>query len=635
MGGIQVRRPKHLFVVRGPDGVDDVLARLQDGPLAVDTETTGLNWRTDRVGGVCLAAGDTAIFAYRGGLNPVMHWLARQVRRSRELVFHHAKFDLHMLYGTFGLHIAYPVHDTMIQSRLLDNRGALGNFSYGAHGGHSLKRLAKVFVDPFAEDAEKDLMRDIRAKGGRHKGDWMLASERFFAKYSALDPWYTLQLHTQFLSRIRNWSQPDGYPSLRSLYENERWLTLALRDMERRGITIDRDFLEQWEQELQIDAAKALRRLNKIAGRDDINWNSTPQLRRLLFASRRDGGLDLNTDRRTKKGEVSTDKTTLTRLAHPIGVALLRYRRVSKQHGTFALGLLNKATADDTVHCHFNQNVDTGRMSCSDPNLQQQDRNSGVRRGFIPRRGMVLRYADYSQIEMRIAAHVADEQTLINGFNSSDDFDTHAATASIMFGVKTPTSEQRGRGKTMNFATIYGAGLDNITESLMNQLSYREAIASCREMHYTPAPGESPHRALAELLRGVYDRAMPRMRQSTREMEQSARRWGFAMNDYGRHRYLRDEEAYKAFNTRVQGSAADCGKVGLVHMYRELQLGTGELAMLLQVHDEVVYETEGDPRTDQRVLECLNDYTTFKVPITAEISGSATSWQDKSSISFD
>lgn len=625
-----MRRPNEILVARGPDGLDDVLAKLRHGVLAVDTETTGLDPRRDRVGGICLSAGDTAVFAYKNALAPVVRWLARQVLHERELVFHHAKYDMHMLYGTFGLHIKYPVHDTMLQSHLLDNRGADG------YGSHALKKLAKVAVDPYAEDAEKELMRNIRQRGGKTKGDWLLAEEHHFAKYSALDPWYTKELHRQQYERIRCWAQPDGYPSLRSLYENERWLTLALRDMEWRGVVIDRPYLEQWERTLRKESKKALERLNRIAGRDDINWNSTPQLRNLLFGSTRTGGLGLaTTGRLTKTSQVSTDKTALTRIAHPIGEALLKYRKLDKQHGTFALGLLEKATSDNTVHCHFNQNVDTGRMSCSDPNLQQQDKKSGVRRGFIPRRGLVNRYGDYSQIEMRLAAHAANERTLIHGFNTDPRFDMHAATAALMFGVKVPSGDQRDRGKTMNFAKLYGQGLDAMTESLMLRLTRAEAIASCRQMGHRVGPGENPHRSLAELLTSRYSDVMPTMGQAIRQMEALAKKRGFVVNDYGRHRYLDERDCYKAFNTWDQGTAADCGKVGLVKVYRELQLGTGELALLLQVHDEVIYESEGDPRTDQRVLECLNDYSTFRVPILAEISGSETSWQDKSPILFD
>ena len=110
---------------------------------------------------------------------------------------------------------------------------------------------------------------------------------------------------------------------------------------------------------------------------------------------------------------------------------------------------------------------------------------------------------------------------------------------------------------------------------------------------------------------------------------ESAERRGFVMNAFGRHRFLEDEKWYKAFNTRVQGSAADQAKKGLVAMYRELQVRDRSIALMLQIHDEAVYESDGDPRTDRRALELLQDTTRFRVPIIADVSGSTTTWQDK------
>ena len=251
-----MRRPTNIYIARGPDGLDDVLAKLRSGPLAVDTETTGLDWHVDRVGSIQVAAGTTALFVCGGALAPFTRWLSRQIRDQRELVFHHAKFDLHMLRSTFGLHVPYPVHDTMLESFLLDNRG-VGTANLP---NHHLKGLARVFVDPLASEPEKEMMQAIRQAGGKHKGDWMLLMgtehEHYVTRYSALDPWYTLQLHLQFIERIRYWPQPEGdYPPLAKLYETERWLTLALRDMEARGIKARRRFLEEWQRKLEQDIA--------------------------------------------------------------------------------------------------------------------------------------------------------------------------------------------------------------------------------------------------------------------------------------------------------------------------------------------------------------------------------------------
>jgi DNA polymerase-1 len=627
-----MRRPTNIYIARGPDGLDDVLAKLRSGPLAVDTETTGLDWHVDRVGSIQVAAGTTALFVCGGALAPFTRWLSRQIRDQRELVFHHAKFDLHMLRSTFGLHVPYPVHDTMLESFLLDNRG-VGTANLP---NHHLKGLARVFVDPLASEPEKEMMQAIRQAGGKHKGDWMLLMgtehEHYVTRYSALDPWYTLQLHLQFIERIRYWPQPEGdYPPLAKLYETERWLTLALRDMEARGIKARRRFLEEWQRKLEQEQRASLARLVQMAGRE-VNWNSTPQLRALLYNARSNGGLGLSTDKRTGTNEASTGKAALVKLAHPIGAELLNYRQISKQLGGYATNLLDAMWDDQTIHCDFNQNVDTNRMSCRQPNLQQQTRESGVRRAYRPRKGLELRFADYSQIEMRYAAHYANDPTLIKGFNDDPDFDTHAATACRMFGVKTPTKQQRDYGKTMNFAQLYGAGEDRVTEQLMARMTVDDAERACRELGHRVGLAESPHRSLAKLLKARYQKHMAAMTRCSHEEAAICEQRGFSITAYGYHRYIDPEYSYTAFNSKIQGSAAGKAKEGMVAVYRELQLGTGELALLVQVHDEIIYESTGDPRTDRRVLELLQDTTRFRIPIIADMKGSKVSWQDKTAV---
>lgn len=618
-------RPRHQFIVRGTDGIQEILDRLEHGILATDTETTGLDWWSSRVGAFCFAAGDTSAFFVRNALPTAAKWFAAQVKKRRRLVFHGGKFDLHMIRSTFGIHVAYPVHDTLIMSRLLDQRGApLDKFPFFTRQ-HDLDLLANAFVDRKASESGHELNDAIRDRIGRRAGlmqDWIVAPLRVSGLYGGLDPWYTLRLHDQFISRIAHWPQPGGYPSLMSLYQNERWLLLALRDMEERGVAMDQDYLTQWVDRAQRRVVKLERRMNRRAGYD-LNWRSPPQIKELFWEELGLEQID---------GE-STDKRSLLKLDHPLAALLLKHRKQSKMT-SMGRALMRNIKSDGSLHAWYNQNVDTGRMSATQ-GLHQFARDSGVRKGVIPHQGTVIRSADYAQIEMRFAAHYSQEGTLLKGFNGKGPFDTHAALARRMFGVpkkREPTSQQRDRGKTMNFAMLYGAGEDAVTEQLIDKVSAKEARQSCIELGHTPSASESPFRSLAHLLREAVRESYPKVWRFTKDEEERAKEWGFVVDAFGYHRYLDENESYKAMNTKLQGSAAHQAKKGMVDVYRELQLGTGELAIIMQVHDDVVYESDGNPHTDHKVLELLEDRRTFRVPITADLKGSAVNWQDKESI---
>lgn len=621
--------PRHSFIVKGTDGIQEVLDRLEFGALAVDTETTGLNWTVDRVGALCFAAGDTAAFFCKGALATAARWFANQVKHRRRLVFHNSKYDMHVIRETFGIHIAYPVHDTLVMSRLIDNRGVpIDRYPWFSYN-HELDTLAKFYVHEGASDAYHDLVDSIReaiaeATGDKRKhkntmADWLMAPLKKAGTYGVRDPWYTLRLYDVFISMIQHWPQIPGYPSLMSLYKTERWLTLALRDMEERGVILDQDFLHEWLRKAQRRTDKLTNKMNRRAGYD-LNWNSIPQIRELFWDE-----LELEQTDGDK-----LNKRVLLRMNHPLAALLLQRRKQAKMVSS-GRSLLSNLDANGALHSHYNQNVDTGRMSAT-KGFHQFARDSGVRKAVVPRKGLVLRSADYSQIEMRYAAHYSREGVLLEGFRSGKDFDTHAALASRMFGVKKPTPQQRDRGKTMNFAMLYGAGEDAVTEQLIDKISAKEARQSCIELGHTPSRSESPFRSLAQLLRDAVRSSYPKMWKFTKEEEEITKMLGYVTDAYGYHRWLDENESYKAMNSKLQGSAAHKAKEGMVDVYRELQMGTGQLAIIMQVHDDIVYESDGDPELDRRVLELLEDRKSFRVPIVADLKGSDKNWQDKETI---
>jgi len=620
--------PRYQYIVRGTDGIQEVFDRLEHGALGVDTETTGFDWTVDRVGALCLAAGDTSAFFVKNALGRAAKWLANQIKRRRRLVFHNGKFDMHMIRETFGIHIAYPVHDTLVMSRLLDNRGVpKERFPFWSFN-HELDTLANFYVHMDASDAHTELIDAIRDVVGRRKNqlaDWLVAPVRVQGKYGGRDPWYTLRLYDMFISMIQHWPQPDGYPKLMELYHNERWLMLALRDMEERGVKLDQEFLHRWLAKAKRRTDKLTDKMNRRAGYD-LNWNSNPQIRELFWEE-----LELE----QVDGE-KLNKKVLLRLDHPLATLLLQRRKHSKMVSS-GRALLTNLDSRGHLHSHYNQNVDTGRMSAT-KGFHQFARDSGVRKAVVPsKKGLVLRSADYSQVEMRFAAHFSGEETLINGFNNDPKFDTHAALAKRMFGLRRkrePSHGQRDRGKTMNFAMLYGAGEDAVTSQLIDKISAEEARQSCIELGHIPSRSESPFRSLAKLLRDAVRSSYPRMWSFTKEEEELTKVFGYVVDAYGYHRWLDENEAYKAMNSKVQGSAAHKAKEGMVNVYRELQMGTGQIAIIMQVHDDIVYEGDGDPEIDRRVIALLEDRKNFSVPITADLKGSDKNWQDKESITL-
>jgi DNA polymerase-1 len=651
-GPLVYRRPRYAIIQRGPDGIEDTFARLKHGVLAIDTETTDLPWWTAMVGSINLAAGDTAAFFYRDALPIAARWLSDQVKDYRTLVFHHAKFDMHQLRSSFGLHIPYPVHDTMVMSFMIDNRGA-GAFDpsylrdHHKRQAHSLKTLAKWYVDPHAEDAERELMKQIRARGGKHKGDWLMADEKVFGKYSWQDPWYTLQLYLLFQEMIDGWVNPEGpWDSLRSCYETERWLTLAFRDMEERGVRADVDFFEQWRRIIARRKRRAGKHLHRIAGRW-INWNSPNQLRGLLYDKRSAGGLGITPTIFTAGGMrspsvASTNKMALLLCGHEIAPALIDYRKNDKEESTYANALLGSVAPDGAIHPTFWQNgAGTNRTSCSDPNLQQQKRpepgqKHSIREGFIPRKGLKLRFSDYNQLEMRIAASKANERTFIEGYRNDPNFDAHAATGMRMYGksAKTLLSEERNDAKIMNFLKLFGGGPKKAGEQLQ-KFMYEDPKAifrALRKWNYSLKPGEDPYFALGVLLNDRFNVAMPAIKSATYRSQAIAEGRGFVMTDYGHHRYMDPGKEYAAFNTDVQGTAGSLAKKGVVAVYRELQIKERAVALLLLIHDEIVYEGDGDPRVDRRVLELMQELKRYQVPIIADMSGSDRSWHHKEKI---
>ncbi len=379
-------------------------------------------------------------------------------------------------------------------------------------------------------------------------------------------------------------------------------LVSVLADMEWAGITIDVEWLQSLKDRFGRERERVEQAIYAEAG-EQFNINSNPQLRAILFDK-----LKLQVRKRTATG-ASTDASVLQELAeegHVLPVLLLDYRELFKLEGTYLDALPRMVLPDDRrVHTSFSQTVAaTGRLSSNDPNLQnipiRGELGREIRRAFVPRPGAVLMAADYSQIELRLLAHLSHDPAFVEAFNAGGDI--HRQTAAIIFDVPVDavTPAMRGRAKTINFATIYGQG----PHALSRQLKIEHAEAKAFIARYF------------ERFVGV--------RAYLDAMIAQAREFGYVQTIFGRRRYipeLRDRNFnVRAFgeraaqNSPIQGSAADLIKIAMIRLGRRLGAEYPESRMLLQVHDELVFEVP------DREVDLVRDLVRHEMEHAAELS---------------
>lgn len=556
-----------------------------DGPLAVDTETDSLRPDTARLVGVCLAgynrAGERLAPAYipvrrrrandsgpsvPDTLFPVEAEEVRLEERRRILapllasasslkVGQNLKYDEWILRNA-DMPLGGPRFDTMLASYVLDpgRRGHGLDDLVLEHLGHRMMRYSDLFD-----------------KGDRHKDILAVDLDRL-ALYAAEDADYTLRLFEGLAERLRE----EGLKEL--FYALEMPVSEVLLEMERNGIMLDRPFLDTLQERFEDEIKSLEKQIHELAG-EPFNIQSPKQLATILFER-----LGLKPIKKTATG-FSTDVSVLTALAeeHPLPDLVLEYRQVAKLQNTYVEVLPQLANPDTgLIHTSYNQAVAaTGRLSSSDPNLQnipiRTELGRLIRQAFIPRSPEnVFLSADYSQVELRLLAHLAQDPGLMSAF--ADGVDVHRRTAALIGKVPEDevTSEMRSRAKAINFGVIYGMGPRALGRQI--KVSTKEATAFI-EAYFDTYPG------------------VKSFIQSTREQ---AARDGWVETMMGRKRLLPDitteNPRIRAFqervavNTPIQGTAADLIKLAMIRVRDRLAAsGTGAL-LLLQVHDELVLE---------------------------------------------
>ena len=582
--------------------------RLARAPLfSFDTETTGLDYMQAQIVGVsfCVEPG-------QGAYVPLAHSYAgapEQLDRSRVLealrglledpahakVGAHMKFDMHVLQN-HGIALRGQRYDTMLESYVLNSTATR----------HDMDSMAEKYLGIRTIHFE-----DVAGKGARQITFDQVSVETA-AQYAAEDADITLRLHQKL------WPQLEAVPALARLYRDiEQPLVPVLQRMERLGVLIDRAMLQQQSHELAGRMQELGLEAQRVAGQE-FNLESPRQLQQILFEK-----LQIPVLRKTPTGQPSTAEDVLEELAadHALPRLILDYRAVAKLRSTYTEKLpLQIDTVTGRVHTSYHQAVAaTGRLSSTDPNLQnipiRSPEGRRIRQAFIAPPGFVLLAADYSQIELRIMAHLSGDAGLLRAFAA--DQDIHQATAAEVFGVApgAVSPDQRRSAKAINFGLIYGMSAFGLARQLGID---RGAAAQYVERYFARYPG----------VREYMD--------STRER---ARRDGYVETVFGRRLYLPDIASRNralqqyaersAINAPMQGTAADIIKRAMLGVDAWCQQAQVPARLLMQVHDELVLEVHGDflAAATERVRALMAGAAELRVPLRVDI-GHGHNWDE-------
>ena len=389
----------------------------------------------------------------------------------------------------------------------------------------------------------------------------------------------------------------------RVLDEIETPLIPVLAQMETAGITVNRDYLQDFSKTLDVSIDQARQMVHELAG-IEFNIGSPKQLGEVLFEK-----LEIPGGRKTKTGW-ATGAEILTEIEHPIAQEVVNYRELTKLKSTYADALPKMIESDGRIHTTFNQTVAaTGRLSSFDPNLQnipvRTELGRQIRRAFESAPGSQLASFDYSQIELRVLAHMSHDPNLVAAFQNRED--VHTVTAALMFKVseKNVTKDQRRLAKLLNYAVLYG-----VTDfGLANQL------------------GEGFSRTEASELIKTYNERFPTVKAFTQGVVEEARAKGFTTTMTGRRRFFADIHAgnrgvrqyaeRQAMNAPLQGTAADLIKIAMLEVSHDLE-GTPH-QMLLQVHDELLFEVKGDFDASRGLFEKVRSHMESAIPMDVPI----------------
>jgi len=599
-GELALAQPRNYQKIVAREAFDAWLAKLAAAPLmSFDTETDSLDYMRARLVGLsfAVAPGEAAYV-------PLGHDYAgapQQLDRGMVLAAlkplledaaypklgHHLKFDTHIL-ANYGIALRGQRYDSMLESYVLNSVATR----------HDMDSTAEKYLKIKTIHYE-----DVAGKGAKQITFNQVDVDRA-AEYAAEDADVTLRLHGAI------WPQLEALPRLKNLYETiEQPLVSVLYRMERAGVLVDRALLKAQSSELAARMLE-LKALAHAEAGGAFNVDSPRQLQEILF-----GKLGLPVTRKTPTGQPSTAEDVLEELAaeYPLPRLILEYRGIAKLKSTYTDTLpeqINEETG--RIHTSYQQGIAaTGRLSSSDPNLQnipiRTPEGRRIRQAFIAPPGHSLVAADYSQIELRIMAHLSGDASLLKAF--AEDRDVHQATAAEVFGVAVDqvSSDQRRSAKAINFGLIYGMSAFGLARQL--------GIGRGEAQRYVD----------------LYFERYPGVKRYMDETRRQAREAGYVETVFGRRLYLpeiqsrnqalRQYAERSAINAPMQGTAADIIKRAMIEVDGWLQNSGAPARLIMQVHDELVLEVANEAVEDvvQQLRRHMAEAAELAVPLRVDV----------------
>ena len=587
---------------------DRWMKKIRDAELvALDTETTSLDYMSAEIVGLSLAVtpGEAAYIPVGHDYPGAPDQLPRDevLEKMRDFLEdpqasklgHHLKYDGHVL-ARHGIRLAGMRYDSMLESYVLNSVATR----------HDMDSVCRLYLG-----RETIHYEDVAGKGAKQLSFNQVDLDTA-APYAAEDADITLQLHLTLSEQLAE------VETLQRVYtEIEQPLVPVLLQVEETGVLLDRDMLARQSTELAKKMQELEKQAHELAG-GPFNLGSPKQLQQILFEQ-----LELPVIRKTPKGQPSTAEDVLAELANDYELprVIIDYRSVSKLKSTYTDKLpLQIAEGTGRVHTSYHQAVAaTGRLSSTDPNLQnipiRTPEGRRIRQAFVAPKGRLLLAADYSQIELRIMAHLSADQGLLQAFAA--DQDVHQATAAEVFELKLEdvTPDQRRSAKAINFGLMYGMSAFGLAKQL--------GISRGQAQEYVD----------------LYFERYPGVKAYMDNIRQTAREQGFVETVFGRRLYLPEINAKNvnrrqyaertAINAPMQGTAADIIKRAMIKVHAWLEESQADGCMIMQVHDELVFEVAKDAvdAFEEQVVEIMSAAAELSVPLRVD-AGRGINWDE-------